>query len=98
MIREQLPDLPPMVIVRLRNMTAIDSTGIQALARLVDEVRASGRNLLFCGARAQPAQMMLRAECQHHVGRENICEHITEAIARAQEIFEESGCRVLAGA
>jgi SulP family sulfate permease len=97
-IREQLPDLPPVVIVRLRNMTAIDSTGIQALARLVDEVRHSGRTLLFCGARQQPAQMMLRAECQNHVGHENICAHITEAIARAQEIFEESGCRVLAGA
>jgi SulP family sulfate permease len=97
-IREQLSDLPPVVIVRLRNMTAIDSTGIQALARLVDEVQASGRALLFCGARAQPAEMMLKAECQHHVGRENICAHITEAIARAQQIFEESGCRVLAGA
>jgi SulP family sulfate permease len=87
-IYEQLPTLPPVVIVRLRNMTAIDSTGIQALARLVDQVRASGRTLLFCGARSQPAQMMLQAECQHHVGRENICAHITDAIARAQVVFE----------
>jgi len=97
-IREQLPSLPPVVIVRLRNMTAIDSTGIQALARLVDQVRDSGRALLFCGAREQPAQMMLQAECQYHVGRENICEHITAAIVRAQEIVEQSEGRVLAGA
>jgi SulP family sulfate permease len=87
-IREQLPGLPPILIVRLRNMTAIDATGIQALAQLVDEVRGSGRSLLFCGAREQPARMMMQAECQQHVGEENICDHITAAIIRAQEIFE----------
>jgi SulP family sulfate permease len=89
-IHEQMPNLPPIVIVRLRNMTAIDSTGIQALERLVDHVRGSGRTLIFCGAREQPAQLMQQAEFEEHVGRENICEHITEAIGRAQTIFEES--------
>jgi SulP family sulfate permease len=88
MIHEQLPSLPPVVVVRLRNMTAIDSTGIQALERLVDQVRESGRALLFCGAREQPAQMMRQAEFEQHVGRENICEHITAAIVRAQTLIE----------
>jgi len=87
-IREQLPNLPEVIIVRLRNMTAIDSTGIQALSQLVDEVRESGRALLFCGAREQPAQMLMMAGCNSHVGGENICEHITAAIERAQTIFE----------
>ena len=30
-IISRLPDLPPIIIIRLRNMTAIDSTGFQAL-------------------------------------------------------------------
>jgi SulP family sulfate permease len=89
-IQEQLPQLPPVIVVRLRNMTAIDSTGIQALERLVDEVHESGRTLLFCGAREQPAQLMRQAEFEHHVGPENICAHITDAILRAQIIFETS--------
>jgi len=76
--------------VRLRNMTAIDSTGMQALERLVDEVRDSGRTLVFCGAREQPAQLMRQAEFEHHVGPENICAHITDAILRAQNIVEPS--------
>jgi len=88
MIHEQLPTLPPVVVVRLRNMTAIDSTGIQALERLVDQVRGSGRTLLFCGAREQPAQMMRQAEFEQHVGADNICEHITAAIVRAQTLVE----------
>jgi SulP family sulfate permease len=90
MIHEQLPHLPPVIVVRLRNMTAIDSTGMQALERLVDQVRASGRTLMFCGAREQPAQLMRQAEFEHHVGPENICPSITDAIVRAQIIFETS--------
>jgi SulP family sulfate permease len=88
-IREQLPTLPPVIVIRLRNTTAIDSTGLQALERLADEVRASGRGLVFCGARQQPGKMMQQTEFLAHVGRENICANIGEGIARAQVIFEE---------
>jgi sulfate permease, SulP family len=87
---EQLDSLPPVVIVRLRNMTALDSTGIQALERLADAVHGSGRSLIFCGARAQPARLMRRAEFEQHVGAENICEHITAAIHRAEVIHASS--------
>jgi sulfate permease, SulP family len=87
-IREQLWDLPEIVILRLRNMTAIDSTGLQAFERLADEVRTSGRTLLLCGAREQPARFMRRAEFEQHVDRENICPHLTQAIARANVIHD----------
>ena len=90
-IREQLPQLPPVVAIRLRNTTAIDSTGLQALERLADEVRTSGRTLVFCGAREQPAQLMSQAEFADHVGRENICPNIGAGITRAQAIVEEAG-------
>jgi SulP family sulfate permease len=87
-IEQQLADLPPVVVLRLRNMSAIDSTGIQALERLSDDVRASGRTLLFCGAREQPAQLMQQADFEQRVGPENLCLHITAAIERAQSIIE----------
>jgi SulP family sulfate permease len=87
---DQLDSLPPVVIVRLRNMTALDSTGIQALERLADAIHGSGRSLIFCGARAQPARLMRQAEFEQHVGAENICEHITAAIQRAEVIHASS--------
>jgi SulP family sulfate permease len=90
MISEELSGLPAIIVIRLRNMTAIDSTGIQALERLADQVRESGRTLMFCGAREQPAQLIRQAEFEQHVGTENICPSITEAIIRAQIMFEES--------
>jgi SulP family sulfate permease len=87
-IRRELPSLPPIVVLRLRNMTALDSTGLQALERLALEVRASGRTLLLCGAREQPARLMAQVSFARHVGAENICPHVTAALERAHEIHD----------
>jgi SulP family sulfate permease len=85
-ILEDLDRLPPMVILRLRNMTAIDATGLGAIRVLADRIHSSGRQLLLCGAREQPAQLMKQAEFERHVGAANICASITDALARAAEL------------
>jgi len=82
-----LEGLPPIVIVRLRNMTAIDATGIQALEDLAERVQASGRHLLFCGMRDQPGRLMQKAGFAAHVGAENICTNVDAALVRAREIL-----------
>jgi SulP family sulfate permease len=85
-ITEDLDRLPPIVVVRLRNMTAIDATGIAALEELADQLHKSGRTMLVCGARPQPEALMKEAGFDRHVGAENICENITTALKRAEEI------------
>lgn len=86
---QRLPELPEILVLRLRNMTAIDATGLRALEYLADQVHASGRGLILCGAREQPAMMIQRAEFEEHVGRENICANITQALERADELHRE---------
>lgn len=88
-ITENVSVLPPIVIVRLRNMTAIDATGIAALEELAEILRKTGRAMLVCGARPQPEKLMREAGFERHVGRENICENIEEALKRAAEIYKE---------
>jgi SulP family sulfate permease len=88
-LMQQIPELPPIVILRLRNMTAIDATGLRALEELADRVKASGRRLILCGAREQPAQLMRQSEFEQHVGAENICANVTEALKRAGVVFPE---------
>src|SRR5439155_25718279 len=88
-ILEELDTLPPIVILRLRNMTAIDATGLGAIRELADRLHASGRHLLLCGAREQPAQLMKQAEFERHVGPENICGSITEALQHAAEVYRQ---------
>jgi SulP family sulfate permease len=85
-ITDTLNSLPPIVILRLRNMTAIDATGIAALEELADKLQGSGRTMLMCGARPQPAALMREAGFDRHVGAENICENISAALKRAEEI------------
>ncbi|MCL4843124.1 MAG: STAS domain-containing protein [Bryobacteraceae bacterium] len=78
----------PIVVLRLRNMTAIDATGLHALEQLNDRLRKSGRTLLLCGALSQPAQFLKQAEFVEHIGEANILPHVQSALARAREIYE----------
>ncbi|HVY91441.1 MAG TPA: SulP family inorganic anion transporter [Bryobacteraceae bacterium] len=83
--------LAPVVILRLRNMTALDATGLYALERLAGRLRRCGRTLLLCGARSQPEKLLAQAEFVEHVGRENILPHISAALERARVINEQFG-------
>src|SRR5215470_15268050 len=87
-ITDDVTSLPPIVIMRLRNMTAIDATGIAALEELAAQLQASGRTMLVCGATPQPAALMREAGFERHVGAENICANIDEALKRAEELHE----------
>jgi len=88
-ITEDMHKLPPVVIIRLRNMTAIDATGLYALEEVAKQLHTSGRTLILCGAREQPAQLIHQAEFEEIVGPENICANVEEALHRAEEVFEK---------
>lgn len=84
-----LSGFKPIVILRLRNMTAIDATGLHALEMLSERLRKSGRTLLLCGARHQPAQFLKQADFVSHIGRENILPHVQAALARAKQVYAD---------
>ena len=75
------------MVLRLRNMTAIDATGLSAIDELADELRAKGRTLIVCGAPAQPTALMHRADFDDHLGEGNICESVDEALRRARALL-----------
>ncbi len=85
-IVEDLHGDPTIVILRLRNMTALDATGLKAIEELARILRESGRHLIVCGARHQPAQLIARADFQRHIGVENICVNVQDALQRARHI------------
>lgn len=77
-----------MIILRLRNMTALDATGMFALEEVAKQLHSTGRTLILCGAREQPSKLIHQAEFEEIIGRENICVHVQEALERAEEVFE----------
>jgi SulP family sulfate permease len=88
-IRQHIHGLPEIVILRLRNMTALDASGLLAFEELANRLRETGRTLVVCGAREQPIMMMRQAEFERHVGRDNICDNVLTALERARSIHQE---------
>jgi SulP family sulfate permease len=89
-IAEQAASLPPVVVLRLRNMTAVDGTGLSAIEELADDLRAKGRTLVICGAPSQPAGAMRKAEFHERLGEANICTSVQDALDRAAVIAATS--------
>jgi sulfate permease, SulP family len=87
-VTENLHQLPPVVILRLRNMTALDATGLFALEEAAKALHASKRTLILCGAREQPSQLIHQGEFAEVIGEENICDNVQEALRRAEEVYE----------
>jgi sulfate permease, SulP family len=87
-VTEDVHKLPPVVILRLRNMTALDATGLFAIEEVAKQLHASKRTLILCGAREQPSQLMRQAEFEEVVGIENICDNVQQALGRAEEVYE----------
>ncbi|MGA2422940.1 MAG: SulP family inorganic anion transporter [Terriglobales bacterium] len=87
-ITENIHQLPPVVILRLRNMTALDATGLFALEEVARTLKKSGRELILCGAREQPLRLIQQTEFEELVGPENICDNVQDALRRAEEAFE----------
>jgi SulP family sulfate permease len=77
--------LSVVVILRLCNMTALDTTGIQALESHSDRLHRTGKTLLLCGARNQPSLLISRSDLLRHLGAGNVLPHVPAALGRARE-------------
>jgi SulP family sulfate permease len=78
----------PIVILRLRNMTAIDATGIHAIESFAKRLHDSGRALILCGAMEQPSKLLSGARFLERVGQENMMPNVQAALDRAGELFD----------
>jgi SulP family sulfate permease len=83
---EAAEPLAPIVILRLRNMTAIDATGLRAIEDVAGWLKKRNRVLLICGALSQPAKLMEQSEFHRHVGSDNILSSVDDALARARSL------------
>jgi sulfate permease, SulP family len=96
-VTESMHTLPPVVILRLRNMTALDATGLYAIEEVARTLQATGRTLIVCGAREQPAKLLHEAEFEDVIGKDNICENVQDAVRQAQDVFEKLEAQAVMG-
>ncbi|MEI7985074.1 MAG: SulP family inorganic anion transporter [Armatimonadota bacterium] len=88
-ITNQIDDLPRVIILRLRNMNALDTTGLKALEELALKLSLTGRHLVMCGLQNQAASLARQGDLKRHIGEKNLVTSLREAIGRANEILTE---------
>ena len=75
---------PRVLILRLRNVPAIDSTAIRALRELLHRSRAQGTLVLLSDVHAQPLVALGRAFLLDEIGDDNIFGNVDDALNRAR--------------
>lgn len=82
--------LPRVLIVRMQLVPAMDATALDTLETVLEKMRAVGGAVILSGPHRQPLQMLAKAGFVERIGRANIRAHFDDALARAEEILEES--------
>jgi SulP family sulfate permease len=80
--------MQPVVVLRLRYMTAIDATGLYAIEQFYEKVHESGRTLLLCGTRGQPKKFIYNSRLPRLIGARNILPNFRSALHRAEAIHD----------
>jgi len=81
---------PRLVILRLRDVLALDSTGLYALEQVHSRLKRRGTHLILTGVHAQPMTVLVRSGAYERFGPENVKETFREAAVRAWELFDET--------
>ncbi len=78
-----------ILIIRMRNVPAIDATGVESLMRIVKRCQRQGIEVIFSHVNEQPLHAMDKAGFKKLIGKENFCSHIDTALIRAEQIEQE---------
>jgi SulP family sulfate permease len=78
---------PTVLILRLRDVPAIDASGLHALEDVVDSAARDGTRILLTGVHAQPRRAMKRAGLLDRLGPDAICPDLHEALGRARALL-----------
>lgn len=79
-------DMTKYLIIRMRGVPAIDITAMNALTSLCEKCKKNGITVIISHANEQPLRAMQKAGFVKLVGKENFCENIDAAIARAEQL------------
>jgi len=75
---------PKALIIRMRNVPAIDSTGMHALEDLIRRTRKEGTRVLLSDVHAQPLVALSRSELLEELGEENLYGDVDAALDAAR--------------
>jgi SulP family sulfate permease len=87
---DELSRHPRIVILRMRDVYAMDATGLHALEEVHARLEKAGVVLLLSGVRAQPMMTLAKSGALERLGEENVLGSFREATIRAWAVSEEA--------
>jgi len=84
----QIAKKPRVLIIRMRDVPAIDSTGLHALHELARSCKHDGTLLLLADVHAQPMFALVRSDMLVELGEENLFGNLDDALDRARQYLE----------
>ncbi|MGH7597303.1 MAG: SulP family inorganic anion transporter [bacterium] len=78
---------PKVLILRIRNLLAIDASALQALEMEFKNAQKHGTVLVLSGVHTQPLYAMRQSGFLDKIGEENVCGNIDDALNRARAIL-----------
>lgn len=86
-VLRQVENPPKIMILRMRNVQAIDATGLNLLREIIQNNKKEDIQMIFSGVHAQPLFAMTQYQIINEIGEENIFGDIDSALDRAREIL-----------
>jgi len=80
-------ELPQVLILRMRDVLALDATGLDALEDLLEKLQKQRKHLILCGPHSQPLFALTRAGYLDRIGVDNVCGDMESSLLRAQEMI-----------
>ena len=75
-----------VLILRMRNVPAMDISGLEALEETLEICQKRGMTLILSHVNKQPYHVMEKAGFVEKVGQENLCENIDASLKRAASL------------
>lgn len=75
-----------VLILRMRNVPAMDISGLEALEEVLEFCKKRGITLILSHVNEQPMKVMEKSGFIEKLGKENLCESIDKSLERAESI------------
>lgn len=77
---------PRVLILRMRNVLALDATGLRVLEQFLETSEHNGPALVISGIHAQPLVLLERSGFMDRIGRDNVVGSFSDACSRAKTL------------
>ncbi|MBK8946155.1 MAG: sulfate permease [Ignavibacteriae bacterium] len=86
-VMNEIENPPKIRIIRMRNVPAVDATGLKMLKEIYRDSSHLGIKIILSGVNPQPKNAIKQFGLNEVIGEENIFDNIDDALKRANEIL-----------